>query len=279
MHCHACPRQGVLRAGTGRFQAGQYFRHVLRQGQGRGPRLMAALAGGIRAGQDGGGGGFGGMRGMADGATRPALGIKRPAMLRTNERFGRGGVALGAGLGDPPRAGGGKRVADRAGGVDAMAIHTLGHPLAAGGQQLAVDTGLVFGQLVHAWLRLVFAHEIGVAVAFSAELGNALARDPDLETAAGVHRDVLVGFRGIAAVTIGATYCLGKMDVIGEPQTHPFHYAMTIKAGILADTSATAQQGNQRHQLNWKLHETRFGPRLLLDKPRATKRSQVFFKK
>ena len=240
---------------------------------------MAALADGSRAGQNGGGGRFGGMSGMADGATRSAPGVKHRAMLRGGEGLSRGRMTLGAGLGNTRRAGGGKRVADRAGVVDAVAIHTLGRPLVSGGQRPAVNNGLVLGQLVHARLRLIFAHEIGVAVAAPAELGNARARDPDLETAAGVHRDILVGFGGIAAVATGATDRLGKMDVIGEPQTHPFHYAMTIKAGILADTSATAQQGNQRHQLNWKLHETRFGPRLLLDKPRATKRSQVFFKK
>jgi hypothetical protein len=55
------------------------------------------------------------------------------------------------------------------------------------------------------------------------------------------------------------------MDVIGELQTHPFHDAMTIKAGIFAGTGSAAQQGDERDQQYWKLHVIRFGQCVLLD--------------
>ena len=168
---------------------------------------------------------------------------KQPAMPRAGKRLGRGCMALGARLGNVLRTGGGKRVVNRADVVDAVAIHALGRPPAAGGQHLAVNARLVLGKLVHGQLRVVFAHEIGVAVTAPAEFRDALARDPDLEAAARVHRDVLVAFVGIAAVTIGATDRVGEMDVVGELQAHPFHDAVTIKAGILAGTGSAAQQG------------------------------------
>ena len=87
--------------------------------------------------------------------------------------------------------------------------------------------------------------------------GNALALDPDLEAAARVHRDVLVAFVGIAAVTIGATDRLGEMNVIGELQAHPFHDTVTIKAGILAGTGSANQQGDQRNQQSSRFHRVR----------------------
>jgi hypothetical protein len=116
-----------------------------------------------------------------------------------------------------------------------------------------VNAGFVLGKLVHGQLWIVFAHEIGVAVAFSAKLRNTLGFDPHFETAARVHRDVLIGFILIAAVTIGATDLLGEMDVIGEPQAHPFHDAVTIKAGILPGTGSANQQDNQREQPSLRL--------------------------
>ena len=187
------------------------------------------------------------MGGMADGATRSALGIKPPAMRRVDVSLGRGCMTLGARFGNTLRAGGGKRIANRAGIVNTVTIHTLGRPLAPGGQQLAVNTGLVFCELVHPRL-LVLAHDVGVAVALSAKFWDPLARDPNLEALVRVHRDVLVGFIRITAVTVGTTDRLGEMDVIGELQTHPFHDTMTIKTGILAGTGSAAQQGSQRDQ-------------------------------
>jgi hypothetical protein len=89
-----------------------------------------------------------------------------------------------------------------------------------------------------------------------AEFWNPLARDPDLEAAARVHGDILVGFSRIPAVTIGTTDRFGKVDVIGELQAHPFHDAMTIKAGILADTGTTAQKHNQGEQQFLPLHKS-----------------------
>ena len=120
-------------------------------------------------------------------------------------------MTFGAGVGDALRAGGGQRVADGADVMDGMAIHAFGRPLAAGGQRLAVDAGLVLGKLVHARLRLVTAHDIGVAVAAPAVGGDAQARDPQLEAAAGIHGEVLVGFVGVAAVAAVATDGLGEM--------------------------------------------------------------------
>ena len=142
-----------------------------------------------------------------------------------------------------------------------MTIPTFSHPLASGGQQLAVNARLVLCELVHAQWRLVFAHDIGVTVTVPAKFGDALARDPDLETAARIHRDVLIAFIGIAAVTIGATDRPGEMDVVGELQTHPFHDAVAIKTGILAHTGSTAQQGNQHKQHSLHLHRSLIKPR------------------
>jgi hypothetical protein len=130
--------------------------------------------------------------------------------------------------------------------MDAVTIHTFGHTPASGGQRLAVNAGFVLGKLVHARL-IELAHDVGVAVAFPAKFRNALGFDPHLETAARTHRDVLIGFILIPAVTIGATDRAGEMDVIGELPAHPFHDAVTIKTGILPGRGSTAQQDNQRH--------------------------------
>lgn len=217
---------------------------------------MTAYANRSRTAQHGRGGRFGGMSRMTDSAAGSELVIKQPAMRRLGKNLGLRSMTLAAHPGNTLWTCGGKRVFDRARIVDAMAIHALGCTLAPGGQQLAMDTGLVFGELIHTRLRLVFAHEIGVTVTSPAEFRDPLARDPDLETAARIHRYVLVSFIRIAAVTIGATDRLGKMDVVGELQTHPLHDTMTIKAGILADTGSAAQKRNQRKQQSLSLHKS-----------------------
>ena len=247
MHRHPRPIQGVFRAGAGGFQFGQHLRHVLRQLQLRTSRPMTAHANGRLTGEHGNGGRLGGVSRVTHGAARSARCLESPAMSRAGKSLARGHMAFGARLGDPLRAGGGKGIADRTGIVDAVTIHTFGHTPASGGQRLAVNAGFVLGKLVHGQLWIVFAHEIGVAVAFSAKFRNALGSDPHLETAARTHRDVLIGFILIPAVTIGATDRAGEMDVIGEPKAHPFHDAVTIKAGILPGTGSAAQQDNQRY--------------------------------
>jgi hypothetical protein len=157
-------------------------------------------------------------------------------------------MALGAGLGNPLGTGCGQRIADGSGVVNAVAIYTFGGTLAAGGEPLAVNAVCVLGQLIHANLRLVFAHEIGVAVATPAEYGDVPALDSKFEAATRTHRDVLIAFARIAAMATGATDRIGEMDVIGEPQAHPFHDAVTIEAGILARPSGAAQQQAQPNQ-------------------------------
>src|ERR1035437_3414367 len=82
----------------------------------------------------------------------------------------------------------------------------------------------------------------------TAKFGDVPALDSELEAATRVHRNVLVAFARIAAMTPGATDRFGKMDVIGEPQAHPFHDAMTIEAGILGGPGSAAQQQEQPDQ-------------------------------
>ena len=253
MHRHPRPIQGVFRAEAGGFQFGQNLRHVLRQLQLRTSRPMTARANGRLTGEHGNGSRLGGVSRVTHGAARSARCLESPAMLRAGKSFARGRMAFGARLGYALRAGGGKGIADCAGIMDAVTIHTFGHTPASGGQRLAVNAGFVLGKLVHARL-IEFAHHIRVAVALSAKLRNALGSDPHLETAAGTHRDVLVRFILIPAVTIGATDRAGEMDVVGELPAHPFHDAVTIEAGILPGTGSANQQDNQRDQQHWRFH-------------------------
>ena len=254
MHRHPRPIQGVFRAGAGGFQSGQNLRHVLRQLQLRTSRPMTARANGRLTGEQGNGGRLGGVGRVTHGAARCARRFESPAMLRAGKSLARGRMAFGARLGYALRAGGGKGIADGAGIMDAVTIHTFGHTPPSGGQRLAVNAGFVLGKLVHGQLWIVFAHEIGVAVAFSAKFGNTLGFDPHFEAVARTHRDVHVRFILVAAVTIGATDRAGEMDVVGELPAHPFHDAVTIEAGILPGTGSANQQDNQRDQQHWRFH-------------------------
>src|ERR1035437_5083881 len=188
------------------------------------------------------------MTRVTNGAARSARGLELLGVRRVGKRLRRGRMTLAAGLGNPLGTGRGQRIADGAGVVNAVAIHTLSGPLARRREPLAVNAVRVLGQRIHARGRLVFAREIGVAVTVSAKFGDALALDPELEAATRAHRDVLIAFAGIATVATGATDRVGEMDVIGELQAHSFHDTVTIEAGILAGPGSAAQQQEQPDQ-------------------------------
>jgi len=217
---------------------------------------MATDADGLRSGKHGRGGRLDIMIGVADGAAGVALVIESPAMLSGGERLGRGRMALGAGLGNALRAGGRLRVSHRAGVMNAVAIHTLGHPPASSGQQLSMNAIRIFRVLIHARL-IVLAHDIGVAVAVCTKLRNALALHAEFETPARVHRNILIALIGVAAMAIGATDRLGEMNVIGELVAHAFHDKVAFKAGIFPGANSACEEGQQRNQQSLYLHRFR----------------------
>lgn len=159
--------------------------------------------------------------------------------------------------------------------MNPVAIHTFGRPLAACCQQLAVNTRLVLGELIHGQLRLVFAHETGVAVAASAKFGHALAGDSQLEAAACIHRDVLVGFMRVTAVAMEATDRIGEMNVIGELQARPLHDAVAIEAGILAETGSAGQKGKQCNQVSPLVHKIQSPVRMTIKRKSERQKSKL----
>ena len=141
--------------------------------------------------------------------------------------------------------------------MNAVAIHTLSRAFAAGRKQLSMNARLILGELIRGFLRVELAHEIGVAVATSAKFRHARARNPDLETAARVHGDILLAFVAVAAVAIRATDLFCKMDVIRKLQTRPLHNTVAFETTILAPANSAHEQRGQRNQQHLRLSAPR----------------------
>lgn len=183
------------------------------------------------------------MCGMTNRAAGLALIFKNARMRRCGERLAGGRMAFGAGLRNALSTRHRKWIVNRACIVNAVAIGALSRAFAAGREQFSMNTGLVFGELIRRLLRIELVHEIRIAVAVSAEFRHALARHPDLETTARVHRYILLTLSAIPAVAVRTTDFFCKVDVIRELQTRPLHHAMAFETTVLAHADSTGKRG------------------------------------
>ena len=117
-----------------------------------------------------------------------------------------------------------------------------------------MDAGPVQGKLIHALLRLVLAHESGVAVAAPAVVGHPWRVTRTLKPRSAFMDTFWSSSLAIAAVAVGATDRVGVMHVILEDDTRAFHDAVAIEAGILGGLGAAGQQRNQGNRQEAQFH-------------------------
>lgn len=96
MHCHPRPIEGFFRIGTGCFQTGQNFRHILRQLGLWSPGLMATGANRSGTREQGCGGRLSVMSRVTDGAAGGLFACEQSAMLRPGKSLEGGGMAFAA---------------------------------------------------------------------------------------------------------------------------------------------------------------------------------------
>src|SRR5581483_2585282 len=110
--------------------------------------------------------------------------------------------------------------------VYAMAIDAGGHEHISGCQPLAVDAGLVLGQLIDALLWFEAMHQACIAMAARAQPGYRRTRDSALESFGPAHGGFRVVGGPVASVAVGATEAVPGMNVGPESRCRGLQIAL-----------------------------------------------------